>query len=221
MRSCGTERAIVTAIPGTTRDTLEETANLGGIPVVLIDTAGITETDDLVERIGVERSRAALSKADLVLLLIDGSQPLSADDLAIARLTHERPTIVIATKADLTQQADLAALSHVHPNLRGSIAISSQAGTGLDYLGTMVAEQLLGGLPLSDARLVTNPRHRDALRRANSALEQAIQGFQEGRPVDLIAIDLHEAIASLGEITGETVEHDLLNMIFSRFCIGK
>ncbi|GAA5529962.1 tRNA uridine-5-carboxymethylaminomethyl(34) synthesis GTPase MnmE [Herpetosiphon gulosus] len=216
-----TERAIVTAIPGTTRDTLEETANLGGIPVVLIDTAGITETDDLVERIGVERSRAALSKADLVLLLIDGSQPLSPEDLVIAQLTHERPTIVIATKADLGQHADLTVLTQTHPKLRGSIAISSQASTGLDYLGTMVAEQLLGGLPLSDARLVTNPRHREALRRANAALEQAIQGLREGRPVDLIAIDLHEAIASLGEITGETVEHDLLNMIFSRFCIGK
>ena len=216
-----TERAIVTAIPGTTRDTLEETANLGGIPVVLIDTAGITETDDVVERIGVERSRAALSKADLVLLLIDGSQPLSPEDLAIAQLTHERPTIVIATKADLGQHADLTALTQTHPKLRGSIAISSQAGTGLDYLGTMVAEQLLGGLPLSEARLVTHPRHREALRRANAALEQAIQGLREGRPVDLIAIDLHEAIASLGEITGETVEHDLLNMIFSRFCIGK
>ena len=215
------ERAIVTAIPGTTRDTLEETANLGGVPVVLIDTAGITETADLVEQIGVERSRAALDRADLVLLLLDGSQPLSAQDAAIARLTHGRPTVIVQTKADLPPLAEVAPLAEAHPLLRGRVQVSAQTGAGLDELGATVAQILLGGLPLSDARLVTNPRHREALRQAHSAVAEAQVGLAEGRPVDLIAVDLHDAVARLGEITGETVEDDLLNMIFSRFCIGK
>jgi tRNA modification GTPase len=215
------ERAIVTAIPGTTRDTLEETANLGGVPVVLIDTAGITETVDLVEQIGVERSRAALARADLVLLLLDGAQPLGAQDAAIALLTHERPTVIVQTKSDLPPLAEVAPLAAAHPQLRGVVRVSAQSGAGLDELGETVARILLGGLPLSDARLVTNPRHREALRQAHGAVAEALAGLAEGRPVDLIAVDLHDAVARLGEITGETVEDDLLNTIFSRFCIGK
>ena len=215
------ERAIVTAIPGTTRDTLEETANLGGVPVVLIDTAGITETDDVVERIGVARSQAALARADLVLLLLDGSRPITPDDHAIARMTHERPTLFVRTKADLPTLAEIEPLTASHPNGRGVVAVSVHSGAGVAELGMAVAQVLLGGLPLSDARLVTNPRHRDALRRAQAAVAEALTGLGEGRPVDLIAVDLHDAVASLGEITGETVEDDLLNTIFSRFCIGK
>ena len=215
------ERAIVTAIPGTTRDTLEETANLGGVPVVLIDTAGITETADPVEQIGVERSRAAVERADLVLLLIDGSQPLQEADWTIAQLTWPHPTILVQTKADLPLRADFSDLKAAHPQLQGHVAVSAQTGAGLEELGAGVAETLLGHVTLSDAQLVTNPRHRDMLRRAHSALQDALVGLHEGRPVDLIAIDLHDVVSALGEITGETVEADLLNTIFSRFCIGK
>ena len=216
-----TERAIVTAIPGTTRDTLEETLNLGGVPVVLIDTAGITETDDPVEKIGVERSRAALERADVVLLLLDGSRPIIPDDMAIATLTYERPTIIVQTKADLPVVADIMPLVQAHPNVRDVVTISARERTGLDQLGQHVARLLLGGVPLSDAHLITNPRHRDALFRAQTAIQTALVGINNRLPVDLIAIDLHEAVAALGEITGENVEDDLLNTIFSRFCIGK
>lgn len=215
------ERAIVTSIPGTTRDTLEETANLGGVPVVLIDTAGITETEDLVEQIGVQRSRAALARADLVLLLLDGSQPITAQDADITRLTYERPTLIVQTKVDLPELAQLDAITAEHPNLQGAVQVSVRTNQGLDTLRTTVAQILLGGLPLSDARLVTNPRHREALRQARTALDETLHGLAEGRPVDLLAVDLHAAVARLGEITGETVEEDLLNTIFSRFCIGK
>ena len=216
-----TERAIVTAIPGTTRDTLEETANLGGVPVVLIDTAGITDSDDPVERIGVERSRGARAGSDLALLLLDGSRPLGPADHAIAALTHGRPTLLVRTKADLPALADLEPIVAAHPSLRGVAPVSAHSGAGLGELGQAVAGILLGGLPLSDARLVTNPRHRTALAQSRAAVAAAIEGLSSGLPVDLIAVDLHDAVARLGEITGETVEDDLLNMIFSRFCIGK
>ncbi len=215
------ERAIVTAIPGTTRDTLEETANLGGVPVVLIDTAGITETADPVEQIGVARSRAALERADLVLLLIDGSQPLHHADSEIAALTWGRPTLLVQTKADLPMQADLTALAAAHPQLVAYVAVSAHTGAGLAALGATVARTLIGEVALSDAHLVTNPRHREALRQTAAAVDDALAGLREGRPVDLIAVDLNAAVAALGTITGETVEADLLNTIFSHFCIGK
>lgn len=215
------ERAIVTPVAGTTRDTLEETANLGGVPVVLIDTAGITETADPVERIGVERSRRALASADMVLLVLDQGAPLTEEDVQIAALTHGRPTILVRNKADLPAQLDPAPLIAAHPSLRAEATTSAANGAGLSELGDTVAHTLLGAATLTGETLVTNPRHRDALHRSVEHLRSAIEALEQGVPVDLVAVDVTAAVQALGEVTGETVGEDLLATIFSRFCIGK
>lgn len=221
------DRAIVTPIPGTTRDTLEETANLAGIPVILIDTAGITESADPVEQLGVERSRAALAAADLALLLLDRSQPMTAEDVLIAELTFAKPTLLVWSKVDHDQvpaaDESVPALPFTHPRLVGSVATSALTGVGLEALALAVARALLGSqVPaIGDAHLVSNPRHRDALDRAAESLRAAVASDELGMPADLLAGDLTAALNALGEITGETVGEDLLDIIFSRFCIGK
>ncbi|MBX0330057.1 tRNA uridine-5-carboxymethylaminomethyl(34) synthesis GTPase MnmE [Oscillochloris sp. ZM17-4] len=219
------DRAIVTPIPGTTRDTLEETASLAGIPVVLIDTAGIHASADPVEQLGVERSRQALRGADLALLVLDAAAPVSPGDLAIARLTVDKPTIVVWNKADAapsTFDIQHSTFSIQHSPL-ASVATSASTGAGLEDLVQAIAGALLGGAPpaAGEARLVSSPRHRDALLRAVAHLRAAAESWEAGRPADLLAGDLTVALNALGEITGETVGDDLLDLIFSRFCIGK
>ncbi len=215
------ERAIVTPVAGTTRDTLEETANLGGVPVVLIDTAGITETDDPVERIGVERSRRALASADIVLLVVDQSTPLTEEDFAIAELTHGQPTVLVCNKADQPAAFDHGPLVVAHPSLRAVATTSAATGEGLAELGETVARSLLGNTALIGETLVTNPRHREALHSSVEHLQSAVAALEAGVPVDLVAVDVTAAVQALGEVTGETVGEDLLATIFSRFCIGK
>lgn len=217
------DRAIVTPVPGTTRDTLEETANLQGIPVVLIDTAGIHESADPVERLGVERSRAALQNADLALLVFDAQAPVGPGDLAIAGLTREKPTILVWNKLDTPGQTPPTAPDLGHPRLLATVGASALSGAGVDDLAAAVAQTLLGQAPAAagEAHLVSSPRHRDALRRAAEHLGAAAAAWQAGLPADLLAGDLTAALNALGEITGETVGDDLLDLIFSRFCIGK
>lgn len=211
------DRAIVTPIPGTTRDTLEETASLCGIPVVLVDTAGITETADPVEQLGVARSRAALAAADVALLVIDASVPPDPADAEIAALVAGKPTIVVRNKSDLLPASALP------PNEAETraVAVSARTGAGLDALAEAIASILLGGAPAGAERLVSNPRHRDALARANGHLRDARAGHAAGIPPDLLAVDLTAALAAIGEITGDGVHDDLLATIFSTFCIGK
>ncbi len=215
------DRAIVTPIAGTTRDTLEETANLGGVPVVLVDTAGITPTDDPVERIGVERSRRALDAADLALLVLDGSEPLTPRDEEIAQLTYGKPTVAVVNKADRLRRLDAGFMLSTHPTLRATSIVSAETGAGVNDLAGIVAQTLLQGSTLPGTALVTNPRHRDALSRAVGELRDAVAGLEHGMPVDLAAVHLTAAVQALGEITGESVGEDLLAEIFSRFCIGK
>jgi tRNA modification GTPase len=222
------DRAIVTPVPGTTRDTLEEVANLAGIPVVLIDTAGITESADPVERLGVERSRAALAGADLALLVLESSQPPTADDVRIAALTFDKPTLLVWSKTDHAMpdgsNGTLPDLPFEHPHLLGSVETSAITGEGIDELAQAVARVLLGGEAIAasgSAHLVTNPRHRDSLNRAALLLRNVVESWHGGLPPDLVAGDLTGALNALGEITGEVVGEDLLDTIFSRFCIGK
>lgn len=219
------DRAIVTAIPGTTRDTLEETANVGGIPVVLIDTAGITDSVDPVERLGVERSRVALAESDLALLLLDSSHTFTPDDQRIAELTFTKPTLVVWSKIDQGDRSNGLArqLPFSHPHLLGMVETSVVTGAGIDTLIQTVARALLGSGAVfpGDAHLVSNPRHRDALDRAAASLHAVVESQVHGLPTDLMAGDLTTALNALGEITGETVGEDLLDIIFSRFCIGK
>jgi tRNA modification GTPase len=218
------DRAIVTSIPGTTRDTLEETANLGGVPVVLIDTAGITESSDPIEQLGIERSRIALEGADLALLVFDSQAVLSDADRRIAAVTLDKPTILVWNKLDAPAGSEPAAPGPplAHPELRAVVATSAHTGAGIDRLARTIAEVLLGGAPSAgDAHLVSNPRHRDALERSLRHLETAVEGYRAGLPTDLMAGDLTVVLNALGEITGESIGDDLLDVIFSRFCIGK
>ena len=215
------DRAIVTPVPGTTRDTLEETANLGGLPVVFVDTAGITPSEDLVERLGVQRSRQALERADLVLLVLDASQPLQALDLALRQDLGAQPLVVALNKCDLPLVSRETDALHHFP-ARTVVRTSAATGAGLDDLEAAIVAGLLGGAAISaSAVMVSNPRHKSALAQALEHLEHAKRAHQEGLPSDLIAIDLAATADALGEVTGETVSEDLLVTIFSQFCVGK
>lgn len=214
-------RAIVTPVPGTTRDTIEETLQLGGIPVVLVDTAGIASSSDAVEAMGVDRSRQAMATAGLVLLVVDGSAPLTPEDAALAAGLAGRETILAANKCDLPAaagDAELAALLPGAPLVR----LSALTGEGLQRLEETVAAALLGGrVDAGEGWLVSSPRHADALRRAAAHLASAEDALLHVDAADLATIDLTAAANALGEITGETAGDDLLDAIFSRFCIGK
>jgi tRNA modification GTPase len=212
-------RALVTPVPGTTRDTLEETVNLQGVPVVLVDTAGLNDqAQDLVERLGIERSRLALDRADLVLLVIDGSQSLAEVDWAIIEGLDRRPVLVVINKVDLPCVADMGDLLASAPRVQ----LSALTGEGLHDLEDAMLNMILGGeVVASDAPLVSNLRHKEAIERALSHLGTAQRTYERQLPADFVAIDLTAACEALGEITGETVAADLLETIFSHFCIGK
>jgi len=201
---------------------------------VLIDTAGIGETDDPVERLGVARSRAALAAADLALLVLDASVPPMPEDAEIAALVEGKPVIVVLNKSDLIdretrdkrQETEDTAISRLLSPVSVSgikvvVATSALTGAGLDELARAVAGVLLGGAPIDGERLVSNPRHRDALERAAGHVGDALDGYARHVPADLLAVDLTAALTAIGEITGDGVHDDLLAAIFSRFCIGK
>jgi tRNA modification GTPase len=209
-------RAIVTPIPGTTRDTLEETVNLKGVPFILIDTAGIMKSVNVVEVLAVERSRKAIEQADFVLFVIDASEPLANSDKELTDFLAEKTVLVVANKCDLPRQAELDELSWLQ------VSTSALTGEGLEDLENAMVNSVLGGkIVTSDALLVTNPRHKEALQRAERHLAHARAAVDEKMPDDFVTIDLTAALYALGEITGETVTDELLDTIFSRFCIGK
>ena len=209
-------RAIVTSVPGTTRDTLEEVANLNGVPFVLVDTAGIIKSKDVVESLGVERSRKAIEQASLVLLVVDTSELLTEADEEILAILEGKAVVVAANKSDLPSMSDLSKLHW--PIVRTSAA----TGDGLEKLEKEMMKLALGGkVATSNAFLVTNVRHKEALQRAEKHLSDAQENLEKNTPDDFITIDLTAALNALGEITGETVTEDLLQTIFSRFCIGK
>ncbi len=209
-------RAIVTPIPGTTRDTLEETVNLKGVPFILIDTAGIMKSVNVVEALAVERSRKAIEQADFVLFVIDASEPLAKSDKELTDFLAEKTALVVANKCDLLRQAELDELPWLQ------VSTSALTGEGLEELENAMVNSVLGGkIVTSDALLVTSPRHKEALQRAKRHLAHAGTAIEEKLPDDFVTIDLTAALNALGEITGETVTDELLDTIFSRFCIGK
>ena len=215
-RLLGEERAIVTEIPGTTRDTVEEVATVQGIPFLLVDTAGIQETCDAVEHIGIQRSRRAAEQADLLLVMLDASAPVTEADHQLLALAAGRAAVVVANKCDLPVRAALAELP---PPL---VRLSALTGQGLEALHREMAQAALGkGALSSDAVLVTNPRHKAALERALGHLRGAGESLRAGMPHDFVTIDLSSCLGALGEITGEGVTEELLETIFSQFCIGK
>ena len=217
----GTTRAIVTDIPGTTRDTIEETVNIGGIPLKLIDTAGIRQTDDIVEQHGVERSRAVRDRAELLLLLFDASQSLNDADLELLQIARSAKAILILNKIDLpVGTAPMALLAHCPEKRVVETAIPE--GKGLEKLKAAVSEELLGGeLRVGESPIVTNARHQEALRRAGEGLSYAIESLENGMPPDLVAVDLRIGLDGLGDIVGKTTTEDILDRIFSQFCVGK
>ena len=217
----GTDRAIVTDIPGTTRDTIEEMININGVPLKLIDTAGIRHTQDIVEQQGVERSKAVLDTAELLLLMFDASQPLNNADRELLKTAQASNAILILNKMDLPVVTSPKALLTHCPKKRVVETVIPE-GKGLDKLKTTVIEELLGGKSVSgESLIVTNARHQEALRQAKEGLNYAIESLENGMPPDLIAVDLRITLDALGDIVGKTTTEDILDRIFSQFCIGK
>ena len=217
----GTARAIVTDIPGTTRDTIEEAVNISGIPLKLFDTAGIRRTDDFVEQQGVQRSRAVLDRAELLLLMFDASEPLNDADLDLLEAAQSHKAILILNKTDLPVVTSSVTLLAHCPKKRIVETVIPE-GKGLNALKTALCEELLGGeLAVGESPIVTNARHQDALRRAHDGLNYAIESLADGMPPELVAVDLRISLDALGDIVGKTTTEDILDRIFSQFCVGK
>ena len=218
----GYDRAIVTDIPGTTRDTVEEKCVLGGVLLRLIDTAGLRETEDAVEKLGTERSRRAAEDAGLVLALIDGSQPVTPEDEAILRLAAGKERwLLLLTKSDLPQKAALPRLSALPGTAPAAVlSLSAKTGSGIPALETAVAELFPQG-EAETGSLLTNPRQADAVGRALDAVRRAEESLSLGLTPDVILTDAEEALSALGELTGATAREEIVSAIFSRFCVGK
>ncbi|NLZ38416.1 MAG: tRNA uridine-5-carboxymethylaminomethyl(34) synthesis GTPase MnmE [Firmicutes bacterium] len=217
------QRAIVTDIPGTTRDVLEESINMGGIALTIIDTAGIRETINEIERIGVERSRSVLAQADLVLFVLDVTQGLSEENKKILSTIGEKPCIVIANKIDLLESPQKK-LQEMQKELapKPLVAMSVLQGEGLADLEKKIIDQVLKGkVKPTESVMVTSTRHKNALQRALKALQELLNSLRSGYAIDFLTIDLYTALDALGEITGENVSSELIDEIFSNFCIGK
>ncbi len=212
----GEERAIVTDIPGTTRDLLEEGLTIGGVPVRLVDTAGLRKTSDPVEREGVRRAQQKLSQADLVLLLIDGSKPVAEDDHYALAACEGQPVFIVRTKADLPTAEKNNISKYDEYN------ISSKTGEGIEQLKNAIQEFLLGDyLPGAESVLLTEKRHFDSLVACRRNLGHLCYSLDSDQPMELLAMDVRDALYCLGQISGETTNDQLLEGIFSQFCIGK
>ena len=212
----GYERVIVTEVAGTTRDTVEETVKLGGVLLRLIDTAGIRETSDRIEAMGVERSRKAIESADLVILMLDSAAPLSDEDEAVIELCEELENVVVLlNKSDqkpVIEPGDLPFMT--------IICCSTKTGEGLEQLADVVEEWFGGEVPC-DGSILTNARQFDAIRRAHGAIVSALRGLRMGFTPDAVLTDVEEAMEAMGEVTGATVREDITSRIFERFCVGK
>lgn len=214
-------KAIVTDIPGTTRDVIEEYVNVRGVPLRLVDTAGIRETEDIVERIGVERSREVLKKADLILLVLNYNEGLSHEDEQLFEAVKGMDVIVIVNKTDLSKEIDIdkvQALAKDGP----VITTSLKEDEGVDQLEEAIASMFFqGNLEASDLTYVSNSRHIALLTQAQKTLEDAIEGVESGVPIDIVQIDLTRTWELLGEIIGDAVHESLIDQLFSQFCLGK
>ncbi|ETA73920.1 tRNA modification GTPase TrmE [Ligilactobacillus equi DPC 6820] len=215
------DKAIVTDIAGTTRDVIEEYVNVRGVPLKLIDTAGIHETDDKVEAIGVERSRKAIEQADLVLLILNSSQALTKEDRELLAATNDKKRLVILNKTDLPQAIELDEVkAEVGEDNLMLTSVLKQAG--LVELEEKIAELFFGGIENSQSTvLVTNVRQMALLEKAENSLAAVLDGIEMDLPVDLVQIDMTTAWELLGEITGDTYQDELLDQLFSQFCLGK
>jgi tRNA modification GTPase len=213
------DRAIVTEIPGTTRDLIEEQLNVGGLPVRVIDTAGIRSSDETVEKEGIRRSLDAMKAADFVILLIDGSEPLTGDDLSLLGSVKNRNAVIAVNKSDLPSRVSLTDLDVYG---KRCTALSAVSGAGLEELKSLIIELNIGNWKEErEGLVVTNVRHKAALERASAAVGRVLPLLDAGGPIEIIALEMREALDGIGEITGAVTTEDILNKIFSDFCIGK
>ena len=214
------ERAIVTHIPGTTRDVIEEIINIKGIPLVLTDTAGIRKTEDIVENIGVEKSKKFIENADLVLLVLDASRELEIEDREVIEeiQNHNKKTIVLLNKIDLERKIELEEF-----NLENILEISAKDNIGIEDMEERIYSYIVeeNVEDSSEKLIITNIRHKTALEKTKDAIRNIFETIDAGMPMDLISVDLKEALDSLSEITGEISSEDILDHVFGNFCIGK
>lgn len=214
------ERAIVTHIPGTTRDVIEEIINIKGIPLVLTDTAGIRKTEDIVENIGVEKSKKFIENADLVLLVLDASRELESEDREVIEeiQNHNKKTIVLLNKIDLERKIELEEF-----NLENILEISAKDNIGIEDMEERIYSYIVeeNVEDSSEKLIITNIRHKTALEKTKDALRNIFETIDAGMPMDLISVDLKEALDSLSEITGEISSEDILDHVFGNFCVGK
>ena len=216
----GENRAIVTDIAGTTRDTLEEDVMIHGIPLKIVDTAGIHETVDIVEKIGVDKARESVEEADLVLYVVDGNKPLDADDAQIIGLLEGKKAIIVMNKIDIEQVVDkMWITSKINAPV---VEISAKTGEGMEELYGIIKDMFFHGkLSMNDEVYITNLRHKQALAEAEQSLEQVLSSIDRNMPEDFLSIDLMAAYEQLGTILGESLDDDLANEIFDKFCMGK
>jgi len=215
------ERAIVTEIPGTTRDALIDVASIQGVPVSLVDTAGIRHALDVVEKIGVQRSRQAIADADLVLVVLDGSQPLDDDDLGIMRETESLPRLMVVNKTDLELKLDAESL---RSSAKGTpiVRVSALTGAGIEALQQEILEIITSRSAFQPEDVIlTNARHHRLIVEAARCIEKAKAALDEGYSEEVALVGLHDALRAMGEITGEVTIEEILDQIFSTFCIGK
>ena len=212
---CGADRAIVTEIPGTTRDTIETELTLGGVLLRLSDTAGLRETDDPVEKLGVERAEAAVGGAELLLAVFDGSAPACADDERVAALSAPR-RVAVVNKCDLPDSPE----AFSPEGFDAVVRVSARTGEGLDALASAVAE-LFGASAPPNGEIITNLRQAEAVSRARAAVKRAAEAAEAGVTPDAVLLDVEEGLGALAELTGASVRDDIVEQIFSRFCVGK
>lgn len=214
------DKAIVTDVAGTTRDVLEEYVNVRGVPLKLVDTAGIHETDDKVEKIGVERSQRAIKQADLILLVLDQSRELTPEDRELLDVTKDKKRIIILNKTDLPTKMRIEELPSVKPE--EVILTSVLTSVGMDALENRIYDLFFGGIENSQTNvMVTNARQVGLLNQAQQSLASVVESIDQGVPIDLVQIDMTDAWERLGEITGESAPDEIITEIFSRFCLGK
>ncbi len=215
------DRAIVTELPGTTRDTIEETVRIGGASIVLMDTAGLRETDNRIEKIGIARAKKSMETADLILAVFDASAPLTEEDRALLSALSGKKSLLLLNKTDLAPSVSETDLREILPKA-SILSLSAQTGDGMAALEEALAKAA-GLQDIDDGRalVLTNARHTDLVRRALDAVLRAKTAAEQKLSADCLAVDLTEAYQLLGEITGETMDEDLIHAIFSRFCVGK
>ena len=217
----GENRAIVTEIAGTTRDVIEEFVNIKGIPLKIVDTAGIRETEDIVEKIGVQKSKESIDSADLVIIVLDSSKPLTDEDLEILESAKSKKTIVLLNKMDLEPQIELEKIEEF-VNSEDIIKISALKHQGIEELQDKIEAMVYhGSVKNSSNLMITNSRHKDALFKAYESINDAISAIEQRMPYDFIEVDFKNIWDYLGYINGDTVREDLLDTIFANFCIGK